>query len=225
MPRAPKKSSISPRVATLRDLRSYAKSYGTTQAARWAGLPVSTLNGWLDRRSLSPRSVERAQASLKSLSKEEKGYKRDVRNLSKEFRDLEKLNNFPQFAKQSNRQTRTVERWRDELKQSPNPALVNRIKAGFSRADNAATLIDSKPNVRRNKKGDPVKTVGRTETWDAIRPPKNADRYRIVGVDKDGNVTWSTLSGDDYDDVIEDADDVSDKYNTTAVYIILTYLN
>lgn len=223
MPRNTKSPTLT-RTTAAKNLRSYAKEHGVTQAAKWAGVPTSTLNGWINRRSIPERSFTRSKTALKSLSKEEKGFKRDVRQLSKEFRNLDKLNNAPQFAKASRHQTRTVERWQKNLKDKPTPALVKRIKDGFTRADNEAFMVGTKDKVHRNKNGDVTKTVGREETWSSVRPPKGADRYRLIGVDKDGNVKWSTISGDNPDDVISDADDISDQYDTTEIQWVLTYI-
>lgn len=219
--------SISPRVATLRDLRSFARANGVTETARMAGLPTSTLSGWLGRRSVPERSLSRAETALKNVIRAERNFEREVRQLRREFKNLEKLNNIPQFAKAANRQTRTIERWKTELKTNPTPDLLRRIKAGFARADNSAAIVSEKDKLIRDKNGNVIGTRGREVVYDAIRPPPGvaADSYRIAGVDASGNVRWSTPAADDYEGAIDEAIEVSEAYATEKIVIILTYYN
>lgn len=120
--------------------------------------------------------------------------KAEVRALSKELRSIEKTKGIPRLGTMSHHTPHTIEKWQRELRTDPTVALVEKVKAALKQSDSKAVEVGSGDIVRRDPRTGEIARVEATYTnYEAVRPPREADGYRIFGVSRKGEIVASTV--------------------------------
>lgn len=192
---------VSPQSA-LSSILKTGRANTLTKVSDVSKIPRSTLWTWEHRGIKTEQARQRLTRAAPVVEEAFKVDRRHALDLAGQLKQIDTIKQTPRLARDAHRSPATVQSWYNDLRAAPTVDVVDKVEAALKASEEKTRRVDSGDIVRREARTEEATVVARYENYEGVSPPKDADGYRIFGVNRHGEIITSTVEADNWDDAV-----------------------